>query len=422
MTQRRVAVVGSGVAGLSAAYVLQRSGVEVTLFEADNRPGGHAHTHEVAEPDGRLVPVDSGFIVHNNATYPLLTRLFRELGVTTRDTEMSLSVTCAGCGLVYAGARGLRGLLPNPQIITRPGYLRMLAEIPRFHRAARALLAAEDTSAGPTLGAFVRDRGHSDYFVAHFLLPLVSAVWSCPTGTALDYPARYLFSFLANHGMLSVFGSPQWRTVEGGSREYVERVVKELTSVRLGTHVHAVERPGDGGVLLRTERGQDAFDGAVIATHADQALRMRPDATDAERSVLGAFDYSRNRTVLHTDATRLPAQSHLRASWNHRLSSCAPDSAHTQVSYHMNRLQSLDAQRDYVVSLNAGDTVNPDSVIAEMTYEHPVYTPESVAAQRLLPDLNDGVLAYAGAHHGWGFHEDGCRSGVEAAAALGAQW
>ncbi|GAA3743953.1 putative NAD/FAD-binding protein [Spinactinospora alkalitolerans] len=421
--RRRIAVVGAGVAGLTAAYVLQRGGAEVTLFEAEERLGGHAHTHDVPDGDGPPLAVDSGFIVHNRRTYPLLTRLFDELGVRTRPCEMSMAVTCEGCGLEYAGARGLRGLFPTAGNLARPRYLRMLGEIPRFHRAARRLLRTPGTGAAePTLGEFARRCGHSGYFTSHFLLPLVSAVWSCPPGTALDYPARYLFAFLANHGMLSVFGSPRWRTVVGGSRGYVERAAKELTSVRTATPVHSVRRTAEG-LGVRTEDGaQEHFDAGVIATHADQALRLLERPSDAQRRVLGAFGYSRNPTLLHTDPSLLPRAAAARASWNHRLQSCSASAETVRVSYHMNRLQGLDARSDYVVSLNSADAVPEDRVLAAMVYHHPVYTPESLAAQRLLPDLNDSVLAFAGAHHGWGFHEDGCRSGVAAAEALGTRW
>ncbi|GHC87666.1 amine oxidase [Nocardiopsis terrae] len=423
--RRRVAVIGGGVSGLTAAHVLHRHD-DVTLFEADDRPGGHAHTHSLTGPDGGELGVDSGFIVHNRRTYPNLLRLFDELGVTTRPTEMSLSVSCADCGLEYAGARGLRALWPGR---ARHGtaYLRMLADVPRFHRAARRLLGTaravdpHGTVVGPTLGAFVERHGFSPYFTAHFLQPLVSAVWSCPAGTALDYPARHLFTFLEHHGMLGIWGSPRWRTVEGGSRAYVERVVKNLHSVRLGTPVLGLSRTGDG-VRLRTATEDLEFDAAVVATHADQALALLDAPTPEEAEVLGAFTYSLNRTLLHTDTSVLPADRDTWASWNHRLSSCDPGRAPVRVSYHMNRLQGLPGGTDYVVTLNADDHVDPDRVIVAMDYTHPVFTPESVAAQRRLRDLDGPTLAFAGAHHGWGFHEDGCRAGVEAAAALGRQW
>ncbi|QBI53092.1 NAD(P)/FAD-dependent oxidoreductase [Streptomonospora litoralis] len=425
---RRVAVVGSGVSGLTAAHILQRGGAEVTLFEADDRLGGHAHTHDVPGPRGSTAAVDSGFIVHNRRTYPELTRLFGELEISTRPTEMSLSVRCEGCGLEYAGARGIRGLAPDLGVLARTAYLRMLTEIPMFHRAARRLLdggapsSEEPETAEPALGEFARGAGHSDYFIAHYLVPLVSAVWSCPPGTALDYPARYLFTFLDHHGMLGMTGSPAWRTVVGGSRAYVERAAKPLSSVRTSTPVRTVRRTGDG-VEVRTDDGDAArFDGCVVAVHADRALALLERPTPEQRDVLGAFGYSRNPTLLHTDASLMPRSTNAWASWNHRMASCAAATTPVQVTYHMNRLQGLDPGRDYLVSLNAADAVDPARIVAETVYEHPVYTPETLRAQRRLPGLSDGTLAFAGAHHGWGFHEDGCRSGVRAAELLGVRW
>ncbi|MFC8827877.1 NAD(P)/FAD-dependent oxidoreductase [Streptomyces sp. NPDC057137] len=427
----RTAVVGGGVAGLTAAYVLTRS-YEVSLYEAETRLGGHAHTHDLASSDGRTHRVDSGFIVHNERTYPLLLRLFRELGVATQESEMSMSVRCDGCGLEYAGARGLAGLFPRPGQVLRGRYLRMLTEVPAFHRRARRLLAegtahgADRTAAGAddsmTLARFVADGGFSPYFVAHFLTPLVSAVWSCDAGTALRYPARYLFRFLDHHGLLSVTGSPVWRTVSGGSREYVERVGKQLDAVHTAAPVRSVRRDPRGVELTTADGATRRYDSVVIAVHPDQALRLLADPTDDERQVLGAFRYSRNATLLHTDTSVLPRSRGARASWNLTMPSCAADAGRVRVSYDMNRLQRIDAPENFVVSLNGADRVDEDRVLARMTYEHPVYTPESVAAQRRLPALSGPVTAYAGAYHGWGFHEDGCRSGVDAAAALGVTW
>ncbi|WP_411084479.1 NAD(P)/FAD-dependent oxidoreductase [Streptomyces sp. cmx-18-6] len=420
--RRRTAVVGSGVAGLTAAHVL-REAHDVTLYEADDRVGGHAHTHDLVASDGRVHRVDSGFIVHNRRTYPHLLRLFDELGVATQESEMSMSVRCEGCGLEYAGARGPSGLLAQPRSAVRGPYVRMLAEVPRFHRAARALLELpESADTGMTLGEFARRGRFSAYFHAHFLTPMVSAVWSCDPVTALRYPARYLFQFLAHHGMLAIGGSPVWRTVTGGSRSYVERLVKQLTAVHTATPVRSVARHADG-VELTTEDGTTTpYDAVVIATHPDQALRLLADPTDAERATLGAFRYSRNPTLLHTDTTLLPRSRGARASWNYLMPSCAADADRVTVSYDMNRLQRLDAPETFVVTLNGSDRVDPASVRARMVYEHPVYTPESVSAQARLPALSGPVTAFAGAYHGWGFHEDGCRSGVEAAAALGVAW
>jgi predicted NAD/FAD-binding protein len=423
VTGRRIAVIGGGISGLTAGYVLSRTD-QVTLFEADPRLGGHADTQMVGP-----VPVDTGFIVYNERTYPLLTRLFAELGVSTRAAEMSMSVRCAGCGLHYAGQRGLGGLAAG---LRRGGgrFLRLLADVPRFHHAARALLAgdtaADDDRAAPgdlTFREFLDHGGYSGYFQAHFALPLVAAVWSCPAGAAQEYPARYLFAFLANHGMLSVSGSPPWRTVAGGSRHYVDRVAQRLACVRLGTPVRAVRRYPDGAEVRDASGQAHQFDAVVIATHPDQAVALLAPATPAEREVLGAFRYTPNPALLHTDTRLLPDSPAVRASWNYELGDCRANPGEAvRISYHMNRLQGLPASKNYIVTLNGRGAVDPDQVISQMDYAHPAYTPESVLAQGRLPELNTPVTAFAGAYHGWGFHEDGCRSGARAARALGGTW
>jgi predicted NAD/FAD-binding protein len=415
---RRVAVVGAGVAGLTAAYVLEQSGAHVTLFERDDRLGGHADTHDVVDRRGRTQRVDTGFIVHNERTYPVLLRLFAELDVATQDSDMSMSVRCDECGLEYAGAKGAKGLFAS-RSAANPRYLRMLGEVLRFHRQARAALAGPESE--ETLDAFL-DRGRfSPYFRAHFMTPVVSCVWSCPPATAGQYPARYLFSFLQHHGMLRVTGSPQWRTVVGGSRSYVEKVAKEISAVRTSAPVTAVRRVG-AGVEVTADGETQAFDGVVIATHPHQALALLAEPTADESAVLGAITYIENPTVLHTDTSLLPQAVGAQASWNYVMDSCASDASTVLVSYDMNRLQALDAPDRYVVTLNGVDRIDPATVVDRMDYEHPAYTPESVAAQKRLPALSDGVVAYAGAYHGWGFHEDGARSGVEAARSLGATW
>ncbi|MEU6312779.1 FAD-dependent oxidoreductase [Streptomyces sp. NPDC047014] len=419
MEQRKAAVVGAGVAGLTAAYILASS-YEVTLYEADDRLGGHAHTHETAGPGGRPLSVDSGFIVHNERTYPTLLRLFRELGIGTQDAEMSMSVRCDGCGLEYAGARGPAALFASPAA-RRGRHLRLLAEVPRFHRSARRLLAREP-SPHLTLGDFLRAGRFSPYFVSHFALPLVSAVWSCPARTALSYPAAYLFAFLDHHGLLSVTGSPQWKTVTGGSAAYVAAAAKHVQRVHTSSPVEAVRRTADGVLVTTAEGRTDTHDAVVIATHPDQALRLLADPTEDEKRLLGAFTYSRNPTVLHTDTRVLPRSPHARASWNYRMTGCDPTTEPVRVSYDMQRLQRLPEGADHVVTLGGEDGIDPGSVVARMVYEHPVYTPDSVAAQRQLPRLHTGVTAYAGAWHGWGFHEDGCRSGADAARSLGVRW
>jgi predicted NAD/FAD-binding protein len=420
----RVAVVGSGVSGLTAAYLLRKR-YDVTLFEADGRLGGHAHTHHVPAPEGRVARIDSGFIVHNEKTYPNLVRLFAELGVSTQDSDMSMSVRCRECGLEYAGGRGAGGVFAAPANLARPAFLRMLGEVPRFHRAARRLLAepeTDDAAPAESLGAFLTSGGYSRYFVDHFMMPLVSAVWSAGPRVSARYPARYLFEFLNNHGMLTVGGAPTWKTVVGGSQSYVQRVADQLAAVRVSTPVRAVVRGGD-----RVEVRDDAdrpheMDAVVIATHADQALALLADATVEEKEVLGAFEYSQNEAWLHTDASLLPRRSRTRASWNYLKRSCSHESDPPLLSYHMNRLMRLTEQTEYLVTLNGSAMIDETAVIERMAYEHPIYTPSSLAAQRRLPDLSTDRTAFAGAYHGWGFHEDGCLSGVRAAMRLGAVW
>ena len=416
----QAAVIGAGVAGLTAAYLLQRA-YDVTLYEAQERLGGHAHTHDVAATGGRLLALDSGFLVFNEHTYPSLVRLFGELGVASQDTEMSMSVRCAGCGLEYAGSRGLRGLLPTARSLARPRYLAALAAVPGFYRDARRLLRSPGPQQ-PSLGEFLRQGGYQRYFVSHFVIPLVAAVWSCPPADALAHPARYLFEFLDHHAMLRVARSPGWRTVTGGSRAYVEAIAKQLTTVATGVPVRAVQRV-PGGVGVRDGDGNTRhFTGAVIATHPDEALRLLDQPTAAEKEVLGAFRYTSSQVALHTDAAVLPRATAARASWNYLLRDCSATAADVHVSYDLNRLQGLDEAASYLVTLNALDQVRPDRVLARMSYGHPVYDERSVAAQPMLPSLNTPALAFAGAYHGWGFHEDGCRSGIEAARALGAGW
>ena len=418
---RRVAVIGGGIAGLTAAYRLSRS-CDVTLFEAQERLGGHAHTHEVESADGRARGVDSGFIVYNERAYPLLVRLFAELGVLTQPTDMSMSVSCDGCGLEYAGGRGGLGLLARRPTVGWARYMRMLAEVPRFRRAARALLASGPAGpAGPTLGAFLASGDFSWYFRTHFARPLVSAVWSCAPLRAYSYPARYLCAFLANHGMLAAARASPWKTVVGGSRSYVEKISAGLPAILTGTPVRRVRRLAEGVEAVDAADHRYRFDAAVLATHPDQALALLAEPTALERTVLGAFQYSRNSVVLHTDQAVLPRRRGVSASWNYHQAECDP-AGPVGISYDVSRLQHLDAPETYLVSLNQGAAVAPERVHARMVYEHPLYTPESVAAQRRLPELNDGRLAYAGAYHGWGFHEDGCRSGMRAAASLGGSW
>ncbi|MGH3496800.1 MAG: NAD(P)/FAD-dependent oxidoreductase [Nocardioidaceae bacterium] len=422
MSQPSVAVVGSGVSGLTAAYLLRRTH-RVTLFEIDDRLGGHAHTHDVTDSNGAAHLVDSGFIVHNDRTYPYLRRLFAELGVETTPTEMSMSIHCDGCGLEYAGGRGPAGVFAQARRAADPRFLRMLLQVRRFQRLAAAFLV--DGATDPdltTYGDFLRIHGFSGYFIHHYAVPIVSCVWSSGHETALDYPAAYLFRFLQHHGFLQLSGSPQWYTVSGGSRAYVSRVADAVGDVRTNTGITAITRKPDGVHLRDSGGAMHTADKVVVATHADDALGLLTDPSAQEREVLGAFGYSRNETVLHTDGRLLPGAPRARASWNYLMDSCDDGADRCVVSYWMNRLQGHASPEELVVTLNATERIDQSQVRATMVYTHPVYTPESVAAQSRLAGLADDRTVYAGAYHGWGFHEDGCRSGVEAAKAFGADW
>ncbi|NUR98256.1 MAG: NAD(P)-binding protein [Kribbellaceae bacterium] len=411
-----VAVIGAGVAGLTACYLLARR-FDVTLFEAEPRLGGHAHTHDLTDPAGRRLAVDTGFIVHNTTTYPLLRRLFGELGVRTQPTEMSMSISDPAGGLEFAGGRGANGVFAQRRRLLDVSFWRLLAEVRRFHRRATAYVAGTGEQDLVTFGEFLQSEGFSPAFVRLYAVPVVSCVWSCGGSSALTYPARYLFRFLDHHGMLSIGGSPQWLTVTGGSRVYVDAVAERLDAVRPGQPVRSVQRHPDGVTVTVADGNTLDFDRVVLATHADQALTLLSDATPDEKAVLGSFEYSRNETVLHTDASLLPTTKNARASWNYVVRLGAP-----LTTYWMNRLQGLDTEETYLVTLNGADTVDPEKVIARMDYRHPIYTPEAVAAQGRLASLETGRVALAGAYHGWGFHEDGCRAGVAAAESFGVRW
>ncbi|MRK02271.1 FAD-dependent oxidoreductase [Aeromicrobium sp. S22] len=419
--RRRVAVIGSGVSGLTAAYLLRRDH-DVTVFESDGRVGGHAHTHTVEGADATH-RVDSGFIVHNDRTYPLLRRLFAELDVEVHPTEMSMSIRCDGCGLEYAGGRGGKGVFAQRRRLLDVRHLRLLLAVKRFGRLANRLLDSEESPTDPlTYGDFLRINGFSDHFISHYAIPVVSCVWSSGHETALSYPARYLFEFLKHHGFLSIKGSPQWFTVVGGSGTYVDKVADAIGDVRTGVGIRSVTRKPDQVELIDTNGDLHHADAVVIATHANDALALLTDPSDEERHVLGAFAYSDNEVVLHRDPTLLPGAEAARSAWNYRMDDCSTRSEHSAVTYWMNRLQGIESADPFLVTLNSTESIDPTTVVATMAYTHPIYTTESVAAQAGLAALSSEQTVFAGAYHGWGFHEDGCRSGVAAAEALGSPW
>lgn len=420
MTSERIAVVGSGVSGLTAAYLLARQH-HVTLYERDARLGGHAHTHTVTGIGGAQLRVDSGFIVHNDRTYPHLLRLFAELGIATQATEMSMSIRDPRTGLEYAGGRGLAGFVAQPRNLLNRDYLTMLRSVRRFHALALDYLDRTDDSDQTTYGEFITAAGFPEPFIELYAVPVVSCVWSSGRGDALDYPARYLFTFLNHHGLLEVKNSPQWRTVVGGSATYVDAIATRVQDVRRAAGAVSITRSDTGVSITLSDGSVERHDRVVIATHADDALAVLADPSPAERDVLGAFRYSRNETVLHQDPSLMPRSRRAQASWNYQV---APPGEHGApvVTYWMNRLQGLDQATPLFVTLNAAAAIDPSTVIATMAYDHPIHDLPALNAQRRIGEITSSTTAYAGAHWGWGFHEDGCRSGVEAARAFGVTW
>ena len=412
----KIAIVGSGIAGLGAAWLLSREH-EVVLFESQDRLGGHTHTHQVSR-FGSQYSIDTGFIVFNSENYPHLTRMFDQLGVESQATTMGFSVHDGGSGLEY-NATNLNAMFCQRSNLLSPRFLRMVREILRFYRECPALL--DDPGDGPTLGDYLAANGYSKLFVDDHLVPMACALWSSPSRRIVDFPAKYLVRFMANHRMLQVQGRPDWRVVTGGSSSYITALQSQWrATVRLETRVEALRRTDDG-VVLSTPAGDESFDQVVLACHADDALALLSDPSDAEGSVLGAMGFQDNDTVLHTDARVLPKRRAAWAAWNAYVP--ADPAAHCTVSYCMNLLQSIESPEPFIVTLNRSADIDPSKVIARMNYRHPVYDHASVAAQARRQEIN-GVRRtwYAGAYWGFGFHEDGFRSSVEVATALGVRW
>lgn len=412
----RIAVVGSGIAGMASAWLLSREH-EVTLFEANVYLGGHTHTHAV-EVAGRSYAVDTGFIVFNPPHYPLLHTMFGELGVASQATTMSFAVSNERSGLEY-NATDLRGLFCQKRNLVAPRFWRMLCDLKRFYRDAPALL--DVAGDGPSLGEYLSANGYSNAFADDHLLPMASALWSSPSGQILRFPAKYLVRFMANHQMLQMTGRPPWRVVKGGSQSYVRALRKNWqVRERIGCAATRVTRTADG-VTVQSAAGIETFDHAVLACHGDDALQLLGDANTHERDILGAMTYQDNDVVLHTDASQLPRRRRAWAAWNALVPCDRSDSC--TVSYCMNILQSLDCAEPIVVTLNRTEQIAPGKVLRRMRYRHPLYTHASVAAQQRKPEIQGKHRTwFAGAYWGWGFHEDGMRSAVEVANALGVRW
>jgi predicted NAD/FAD-binding protein len=402
----RIAVVGSGVSALSCAWLLgQRH--EVVVYEREERLGGHSNTVDARTPEGE-VAVDTGFIVFNAATYPNLCALFDHLGVKSRETDMSFAVSLDDGGFEYAAP----ALFAQRRNIFRPRFWRMLAELVRFYRQA-PLDLTRLTDPDMSLGDYLTSQGFGEAFRKDHLLPMAAAIWSSPAHTLNDYPAEAFIRFCANHGLLKFVGRPLWRTVEGGSRTYVEKLARSLDAVRLARPVTRVERV-KGGVIVHDAVGAERFDHVVIGAHADQALAMLDQPTAEETRLLGAFRYSRNLTILHSDPGLMPKRRRAWASWN----DLGTENG-LCVSYWMNKLQGLPGQNLFV-TLNPPRPPRPDTLLRTETYEHPVFDTAAVAAQRDLWSLQGhGGVWFCGAHFGAGFHEDGLQSGLAVAEQLG---
>lgn len=400
----RIAIIGGGISGLYSARLLYKHH-DVQLFEAGSYPGGHTNTVD-ADFGDRRIPVDTGFIVHNDRNYPLFLAMLDELGVAAQDGDMSFSMSCEITGLEYSGT-SLNTLFAQRRNLINPRFLGMLRDILRFNRHSDLLLAAP---ADQNLADFLGQHGFSGALVDDYLVPMAAAIWSSDPANILDFPAAYFGRFFHNHGLLTVNDRPQWRTICGGSRNYVAPLIAPFRDrVHLNAPVEFVSRDGDH-VSVKAGGGEaQRFDQVIFACHSDQALEILRDPTQAEREILGDIPYQPNDTVLHTDASLLPKKRLAWSAWNyHRYQS---DATEVCVTYHMSLLQKLDSPRPLLVSLNATDRINPDTILQRIRYHHPVYDSASVKARGRWAEISSvNNTHYCGAYWGYGFHEDGLRS------------
>jgi len=412
----RIAVVGGGVSGLVVAHLLH-PGHEVTVFEANGYAGGHANTIRV-ETANETHEVDTGFIVFNDRNYPSFERLLRRLGVGWQPSTMSFSVSDGVGDFEYSSASP-NGLFAKRAHLLTPWFHRMIADLARFNRAARELL--DDRAPDVSLRAWLEHHRFSRTFIERLIVPQASAVWSAAPRQMWSFPARFLAEFFDNHGMLGFRGRPSWRTVRGGSVRYVEALTRPFSHrLRLGTSVQAVSRHDDH-VLVKPLGGEaERFDEVVLATHSDQALALLADASDREHQILGAIPYQPNEAVLHTDARLLPRRRRAWASWNYHL---LPERKPvTTVTYHMNRLQSLQAEQEFCVTLNHSERIDPARIIRRISYAHPVYTEAGIRAQARVGEIDGrNRTHFCGAYWGWGFHEDGVVSALRVGERFGAR-
>lgn len=414
---KAVAVIGAGISGLAAAYLLSRR-YRVHLFEADSRLGGHTHTVVVGSANGP-VALDTGFLVHNDRTYPNLVRLFEELGVATQDSDMSFAVSCRQSGLEYSSC-GANGFFAQRRNLISPLHYSLLREILRFNREAPKLLDARDAGR-QTLGDFLESRRFGEDFIHHYLLPMASAIWSTSLDAIRSFPALTLVRFFDNHGLLSLTNQPTWKVVSGGSHSYIPKLTAAVPgTTHVDADIRAVSRSDSGVTIAFHSRPSMTFDQVVFACGGDQVLPLLADPGDRERDVFAGFTTTTNEAWLHTDASVLPREPRARASWNYLL---ADADAPPTVTYDLNRLQGLRTPEQYCVTLNPGDQIDDRQVLGRFVYRHPLYTRDAIRSQQRWAEVS-GVnrTHYCGAYWFYGFHEDGLNSAIRVASALGVQW
>ena len=404
----KIAIIGTGIAGNVAAYKL-REHHDITVFEAGSYVGGHTNTVDVIEDDKQLA-VDTGFIVFNDATYPNFIRLLDEIGQESQPSEMSFSVQAKSKNLEYCGS-SINKLFAQRKNILRPSFHRMISDILRFNDSV--MKDIDGPSGTQTVGDYLQHKNYSAEFINHYIVPMAAAIWSAEPVLVLQMPLTFLVRFFANHGLLQVKDRPQWRVIKGGSREYVDKLVAgHRERIRLNTAVTSVRRV-DNEVQIRTASGSsEVFDGVFFACHSDQALSLLDDPTATELDVLGAIRYQKNEAILHTDESLMPTRSRAWAAWNYHVSE--DTSSHVAVTYNMNILQRLDAQKQYCVTLNNDQKINPEKILRRVQYEHPIYSLEMVAAQARQADVNCDRTFFCGAYWRNGFHEDGVVSALNA--------
>jgi uncharacterized protein len=415
---KNIAVIGAGISGLAAAYLLSRRH-RVQLFEREARLGGHTNTVLIDGPTGP-VPLDTGFLVHNDRTYPNLVRLFGDLGVATRDSDMSFAVSCRRTGLEYS-SRGANGFFAQRANLLRPSHLSLLREILRFNREAPTLLGAPDGDR-QTLGEFLEARRFGEMFTSRYLFPMASAIWSASPDAIRSFPALTLIRFFDNHGLLSLNAQPTWKVVAGGSHTYIAKLTAPLLDgIHERAEIHCVRRSERAVTIVLRDRPSMVFDDVVFACHGDQVLPLLADPTDREREVLSNFTSTTNVAWLHTDASVLPVRPRARASWNYLLAADA--TAPPMVTYDLNRLQGLRTPEQYCVTLNPDGRIDERRVLRRFVYRHPLYTRTAISAQQRWREVS-GVnrTHYCGAYWFHGFHEDGLNSALRVARALGVEW